>query len=115
LDKSQSGISVEHAQQTNKDPKFQAMMSGSGKCRSMTVAASSQIDDWTEQFDRNLTDIKTFAGKNSYGYSGGATRFGSLMGVTIQGTPTVQLVDRSGKVVVEDGRSNPDQVDQYCK
>jgi hypothetical protein len=109
------GYCVQHARAVNNDQKFKDMMAGQGKCKSLTVVSTSQVDSWITQFDRDLGNISTFSGKTSYGYETGATGFGRLLGVKITGTPTVQLIDRTGKVVVQDGRSNPQQVEGLCR
>lgn len=114
---SQIGCSycVQHAMANNVDSELQKMMTNSPKCKGITVVDSTTLSSWTRQFDRDPNAPTTFTGKTSYGYSGGATRFASLFKTSITGTPTIHLVDRTGKIVVADARSNPSAINQYCQ
>jgi hypothetical protein len=95
------GPCVSHAQEISNDATFKKMTDGSGKCKSMILVSESQIGGW-----ESVVGASTFAGKSSFGYSGGLNGFSQLFGIPrITSTPTVIMVDRQGKVVSNNARS----------
>jgi hypothetical protein len=104
------GPCVSHASEINRSSSFQKMTSGSGKCKSMILVSGDQTDSW-----KGVVGASTFSGKSSFGYSGGLNGFSQLFGIPrITSTPTVIVVDRQGKVVSNNARSESD-VARICQ
>jgi len=102
---------VAHAQQLNSDTTFQQMTSGKGKCKSMIVVSSSTMSGWLSSFGGGAT---SFSGKTSYGFSN-STAFGRLFNFELTATPTVVVIDRSGRVLAQSVGSTPEEVEPLCR
>jgi thioredoxin-related protein len=86
---------------------FQSMTTGA-KCRAMTIVPAGQNSDWA-------TAIGGESAKTTFEYKGGHNGFASLFGATVSATPTVILVDRTGKVIDEATGRVPSKFESMCR
>lgn len=86
---------------------FKTLTTGA-KCRAMTLVPRGQISDWA-------SEIGGESAKETFEYSGGHSGFAGLFGSSVSATPTVILVDRTGKVVDEATGQLPDKFESMCR
>lgn len=95
------------ATQHQTDTKFQTAMQ-SGKCTALTVVPSSEIVSW-----QRLYPTTTYAGRASRGVASESS-FARAFSVNFQATPTVFIIDRSGKVIDSAVGEFPAKVSSLC-
>lgn len=106
---SSCGYCVTMAREHESDSAFKAKMDGTD-CRYLTVVTSSDLSAWLRRFATG-----TFIGDGSIGVDGGLSAFTRAFGVSLSGTPTVFMVDRSGQMVANAVGSVPGEVERLCK
>ena len=111
LDFSQVGCfyCTELAKKNDKDSNFQRLVSGS-KCRAATILPKGQVSDWIDA----IGGSGTHGAKESYSYSNGLNGFGKLFGISVPSTPTVIIVDRTGKILDKQIGAMPGQISTLC-
>lgn len=101
------GYCVTMGKQHEASSSFQSMTSGE-KCRAITIVPAGQNSDWA-------AEIGGASAKTTYEYKGGHDGFGSLFGASVSSTPTLLLIDRTGKIVDQDVGQMPSKFDTLCK
>jgi hypothetical protein len=86
---------------------------GRGDCKALVVVPNQQLSSWHSA----IGGAQTFAGRSSFAFSGSHDGFASYFeGIgTIESTPTIALIDRSGKAVGLDVGQSPALANQLCR
>ena len=95
------------ASQHQSDTKFQTAMQ-SGKCTALTVVPGSEISSW-----QRLYPTSTYAGRTSRGVASEGN-FARAFSLDFNATPTVFMIDRTGKVVDSAVGEFPAKVSSLC-
>ena len=111
LDFSQVGCfyCTELAKKNENDSDFQRLISGS-KCRAATILPNGQVSDWIDA----TGGPNTHGAKETYSYKGGHSGMGKIFGISISGTPTVIVLDRTGQIVDQKVGAMPGQISTLC-
>ena len=99
------GPCVSLAKRLDQDATFQRMMNGS-KCRFVTLVPTGQLEDWIDAAGGS------HAASSSYEYT--HSKFATAVGTSVTATPTVILIDRSGKVVDKSVGGMPSKLQSLC-
>ena len=100
---------TELAKKNERDSEFQRLVKGS-KCRAATILPNGQVEDWIGA----IGGSSTHGAKESFSYSKGLSGFGSLFGISVPTTPTVIIVDRTGKIIQKQVGGMPSQISSLC-
>lgn len=87
------GPCISFSKQIENDAAVKSLLA-SGRCSMATFVSDRDIKGWVSTVGGN-------AGAHSFGFKGGPVSAGSVFGVTVRGTPTTAILDRSGKVLKE--------------
>lgn len=96
------------ANQHNSSTSFQSKMTG-GKCKALTVVPNGDLSLWSSAYPSS-----TFTGSTSRGISS-LSGVASAFGVNFGGTPTVFIINRSGKLIDQQVGSVPSGLNSLCQ
>lgn len=96
------------ADRHEQDASFKAKMQN-GKCKTLTVVPSSDLSAWMRAYPAT-----SFSGKTSRGISS-LSGLARAYNVSFGGTPTVFMIDRSGKVMGQQVGGTPSQIQSLCQ
>ncbi len=99
------GPCVSLAKKLEQDAAFQRMMAGR-KCRSVTLVPTGQLEDWLDAAGGSHT------ASTSYEYT--HSKFATAVGTSITSTPTVIILDRTGKVLAKNVGGLPSTTNTLC-
>jgi thioredoxin-related protein len=96
------------ASKHNSDSVFQSRMQN-GKCKTLTVVPNGDLSSWIRAYPSS-----GFTGKTSRGISS-LSGLASAYGVNFGGTPTVFMIDRTGKIMGQQVGGTPSQIASLCQ
>lgn len=97
------------AAEKNSDDHFQDLVTNN-QCDFIAFVGERDLSDW-----RNVIGASSFVGEKSYSAGRTASIPAAKFGFSLRFTPTVIIVDRSGKVLASKVGAVPDEIENLCQ